>query len=246
LDPSQSEQETNWHVSLDLVPKDLRTACEMETHRHGRAHHAHPSEKISHLTRLYTDAKRSATTNININPFAAAQQETPEQFWALQRKFRIQKDRFITWGLAWSDDTNGPNGDIDESVAKAGLTEIVESVLGNVREVINELDNVRSGRGIIKPGETVKQPLPFDEARYTDLLNDLTTSNDTLYDLSISRKALARGDHPTFSVQQETDTQVLGKSTPALRSGGKATSVSDSERTLVNPRPFLRPPFSPY
>lgn len=218
----------------------------MEAYRHGRSHLAHPPEKISHLTRLYTDAKRSATTNININPFAAAQQETPEQFWALQRKFRIQKDRFITWGLAWSDDTNGPNGDIDESVAKAGLTEIVESVLGNVREVINELDNVRSGRGIIKAGETVKQPLPFDESRYTDLLNDLTTSNDTLYDLSISRKALARGEHPTFSPQHETDTQTFNKPTLAPRRGGKTNSIADSELTLVNPQPFLRPPFSPY
>ena len=147
----------------------------MESYRHGRPHLAAAPEKISHLTRLYTDAKRSAATNININPFAAAQQETPEQFWALQRKFRIQKDRFITWGLAWSDDSNGPNGDIDESVAKAGLTEIVESVLGNVREVINELDNVRTGGAILKAGETVTQPLPFDESRYTDLLKDLTT-----------------------------------------------------------------------
>lgn len=217
----------------------------MEAYRHGRAHLADPPEKISHLTRLYTDAKRSANTNININPFAAAQQETPEQFWALQRKFRIQKDRFITWGLAWSDDSNGPNGDIDESVAKAGLTEIVESVLGNVREVINELDNVRTGRGIIKAGETVKQPLPFDESRYTDLLNDLTTSNDTLYDLSISRKALARGEHPTFSAQ-ETDSQAFNKSVSALRRSGKTSSVADSELTLVNPQPFMRPPFSPY
>ena len=219
----------------------------MEAYRHGRsAHLTHPPEKISHLTRLYTDAKKSATTNININPFAAAHQETPEQFWALQRKFRIQKDRFITWGLAWSDDTNGPNGDIDESVAKAGLTEIVESVLGNVREVINELDNVRSGRGIVKAGETVKQPLPFDESRYTDLLNDLTTSNDTLYDLSVSRKALARGEHPTFTSQQDTDTQSFSRPTSTSKRSGKTTSVADSELTLVNPQPFMRPPFSPY
>ena len=218
----------------------------MESYRQGRPHLAAPPEKISHLTRLYTDAKKSATTNININPFAAAQQETPEQFWALQRKFRIQKDRFITWGLAWSDDSNGPNGDIDESVAKAGLTEIVESVLGNVREVINELDNVRTGRAILKAGETVKQPMPFDESRYTDLLNDLTTSNDTLYDLSLSRKALARGEHPTFSAQPDADTQGLSKPASTPRNIGKASSIADSELTLSNPQPFLRPPFSPY
>ena len=218
----------------------------MEAYRHGRSHLAHPPEKISHLTKLYTDAKRSATTNININPFAAAHQETPEQFWALQRKFRIQKDRFITWGLAWSDDTNGPDGNIDESVAKAGLTEIVESVLGNVREVINELDNVRSGRGIVKTGETVKHPLPFDESRYTDLLNDLTASNDTLYDLSRSRKALARGEHPTFSTDQEAELQATNKYAPVPRGAGKASSIAPSDMTLVNPLPFLRPTLSPY
>jgi hypothetical protein len=218
----------------------------MEAYRHGRSHLAHPPEKISHLTKLYTDAKRSATTNININPYAAAHQETPEHFWALQRKFRIQKDRFITWGLAWSDDTNGPDGNIDESVAKAGLTEIVESVLGNVREIINELDNVRSGRGIVKAGETVKQPMPFDESRYTDLLNDLTTSNDTLYDLSRSRKALARGEHPTFSTDQEAELQATNKFAYPPRGVGKASSVAASDMTLVNPLPFLRPTLSPY
>lgn len=217
----------------------------MEAYRHGRAHLAHPPEKISHLTKLYTDAKKSATTNININPFAAAHQETPEQFWSLQRKFRIQKDRFITWGLAWTDDTNGPDGNIDESVAKAGLTEIVESVLSNVREVINELENVRTG--VVRPGETVKQPLPFDESRYTDLLNDLTTSNDTLYDLSISRKALARGEHPTFSAGQEATQQAAGKpSSSTPRSAGKTSSIAESDLTLVNPLPFLRPTLSPY
>ena len=218
----------------------------MEAYRHGRSHLAHPPEKISHLTKLYTDAKRSATTKININPYAAAHQETPEHFFALQRKFRIQKDRFITWGLAWSDDTNGPDGNIDESVAKAGLTEIVESVLGNVREIINELDNVHSGRGIVKAGETVKQPLPFDESRYTDLLNDLTTSNDTLYDLSRSRKALARGEHPTFSTGQEAELQGIDNYPHAPRSAGKASSFAASDMTLVNPLPFLRPTLSPY
>ena len=217
----------------------------MEAYRRPRL--APPPEKISTLTKLYTDAKRSAITNVDINPFAATQQETPEQFRALQRKFRIQKDRFITWGLAWSDDTNGPDGDIDESVAKAGLTEIVESVLGNVREVINELDNVRSAGETFKVGEKAKPPLPFDESRYVDLLNDLTASNDTLYDLSRSRKALARGEHPSFSTDPEADRAFANKRlTSASKSDGKAASIAESDLTLVNPLPFLRPVLSPY
>ncbi|KAM0715218.1 hypothetical protein Q7P37_009683 [Cladosporium fusiforme] len=218
----------------------------MEAYRH--AHLAHAPEKSSHLTKLYTDAKKSAITNININPFAATHQETPEQFAALQRKFRIQKDRFITWGLAWSGDSTGPDGDIDESVAKAGLTEIVESVLGNVREVINELDNVRSGGEAIKAGEKVKRPLPFDESRYVDLLNDLTASNDTLYDLSRSRTALARGEHPSFSADQAANQQTSSAHpfAPQQSDTNKATSIAESDLTLVNPLPFLRPTLSPY
>lgn len=218
----------------------------MEAYRH--ANLARLPEKSSHLTKLYSDAKKSAITNVNINPFAATHQETPEQFTALQRKFRIQKDRFITWGLAWSGDSTGPDGDIDESVAKAGLTEIVESVLGNVREVINELDNVRSGGEAIKTGDKLKRPLPFDESRYVDLLNDLTASNDTLYDLSRSRTALARGEHPTFSADQgsQQPAATTYPSTSQFGDASKATSIAESDLTLVNPMPFLRPTLSPY
>lgn len=199
-----------------------------------------------HLTRLYTDVKKSAITSITRNAPYGAQQHTSQETAAWQRKFRIQKDRFVTWGLAWSDDANGPDGQIDESVAKAGLTETVESVLGNVKEVIDELERTWSGGAAKKAGEMFMPAPAFDESRYADLIRDLTDSVDTLYDLSRSRRALARGEHPTFSTEDDPETQAPRTKTFTKRSGSSKSSIADSDRTLVNPLPFLRPSLSPY
>ena len=207
----------------------------MEAYRH--AHLAHT--RTSHLTKLYSDAKKSAVTSAIIQPDATAHSA------ALHRKFRIQKDRLITWGLAWSDDEKGPDGNIDESVAKAGLTETVASVLRNVKEVTDELEGLRSG--YVKDGEKLGFPIqssPFDGARYDDLLKDLTASIDTLYDLSRSRRALARGEHPTFSAPSVEKSEVATP-TPTPKSN-YTPSIAGSELTLVNPPAFSRPSLSPY
>lgn len=207
---------------------------------------AHPDAlkdtRTSRLTKLYSDTKKSALISLQ------AQSTHNAQFASLHRKYRIQKDRLITWGLAWSDDEKGPDGDIDESVAKAGLTETVESVLCNIQEVTEEAERIKSASlPVTKVGEKLpQQPAVFDEARYEDLLRDLTTSIDTLYDLSISRRALARGEHPRFDTAP-----------PAKTSDEKPTSsgnqkdfyskpaLASSESTLVNPS-FVRPALSPY
>ena len=133
---------------------------------YSNAHHAHT--RTSHLTRLYTDAKKSALTSLEIQP------STTQQFTALHRKYRIQKDRLITWGLAWSDDEKGPDGNIDESVARAGLTETVDSVLRNIKEVTDEAERIKAASvtGIRSRGGDSKldEPVAFDETRYEDLL----------------------------------------------------------------------------
>jgi hypothetical protein len=208
-------------------------------------YHAHT--RTSHLTRLYTDAKKSALTSLEVQP------GTTQQFSALHRKYRIQKDRLITWGLAWSDDEKGPDGSIDESVARAGLTETVDSVLRNIKEVTVEAERIKAASvpGILTKGGDNKIPVPFDEARYEDLLHDLTTSIDTLYDLSRSRKALARGEHPTFEARPPQPPPPDEKPTSS-RVGSirkelfRTPSYASSQRTLVNPPPFARPSLSPY
>src|SRR6201996_3747948 len=151
---------------------------------YSNAHHAHT--QTSHLTKLYSDAKKSALDSLEVQPNAT------QQFSALHRKYRIQKDRLITWGLAWSDDEKSSDGSIDESVARAGLTETVDSVLRNIKEVTDEAERIKaaSAPGFLSKGgdDKLSQPAAFDEVRYEDLLRDLTASIDTLYDLSRSRK----------------------------------------------------------
>ncbi|KAF2482699.1 hypothetical protein BDY17DRAFT_299018 [Neohortaea acidophila] len=217
---------------------------------YSNAHLAHT--RTSHLTKLYSDAKKSALTSLEVQP------SVTQHFTSLHRKFRIQKDRLITWGLAWSDDEKGPEGSIDESVAKAGLTETVDSVLRNIKEVTEEAERIKAASvpGFInKAGDKPLHPEPFDEARYEDLLRDLTTSIDTLYDLSRSRKALARGELPTFSVPTadtgKFDSQPaagITKSSSIRKIPFRRPSHASfaSELTLVNPPPFIRPNLSPY
>ena len=211
---------------------------------YSNAHHAHVPTR--HLTKLYSDAKKSALISLEVQPNAI------QQFSALHRKYRIQKDRLITWGLAWSDDEKGPDGNIDESVAKAGLTETVDSVLRNIKEVTDEAERIKAASvpGILpKGGDKIVQPAPFDEARYEDLLRDLTTSIDTLYDLSRSRKALARGEHPTFrsTPPPHADFKPIASRPASIRKSlHRSPSYASSELTLVNPAPFQRPSLSPY
>lgn len=214
----------------------------MEAYSH--AHQAHA--RTSHLTKLYDDTKKSALTIINVDSKAN------EQFPTLHRKFKIQKDRLITWGLAWSDDENRSDGNIDDAVAKAGLTETVDSVLRNIKDVTEEAERIQQASlpsHILTPGGdkivTSLKPATFDQARYGDLLQDLTTSIDILYDLSISRKALARGEHPSFN-STSTETSASSKPTSIRKSLFRTPSFASSELTLVNPPSFHRPSLSPY
>ena len=90
------------------------------------------------LTQLYSDTK--------IHCDAVVEQDNQDtQSNVLHRKLRIQKDRLITWGVDWSDNAKGKNGDIDESVEQAGLTEPVTSVLGTIKEILDEAEHMHLG-----------------------------------------------------------------------------------------------------
>ena len=86
------------------------------------------------LTQLYSDTKTTCDAVVEQDA-----KDTPESH-ALHRKFRIQKDRLITWGVDWSDNSKGKQGDIDESVEEAGMTETVTSVLGTIKEILDEAE----------------------------------------------------------------------------------------------------------
>jgi hypothetical protein len=148
------------------------------------------------LTQLYCDTKESCD--------AVIEQDAPEtqpEVHDLHRKYRIQKDRLLAWGVEWSDSTKGKGDDIDESVARAGLTETVTSVLNTIKDILDEAERMQSasapaGRKNISGEKAGLLGRPSDGAswaasdrsRYESLASDLTTSIDILYDLSRSRR----------------------------------------------------------
>jgi hypothetical protein len=170
--------------------------------------------------------------------------DTVPEVNALHRKYRIQKDRLIAWGLEWSDNTKGKQGDIDESVERAGLTETVTSVLGTIKDILDEAERMQHAAqpaGTTGAGEKTRRPsdqgswAASDRSRYEDLAKDLTTSIDTLYDLSRTRRShrdIARGLSPA------------AKSVPEPPKGSVPSSVflsseyNASDATLINPGTF--------
>ncbi|KAI1335694.1 hypothetical protein F5Y15DRAFT_238518 [Xylariaceae sp. FL0016] len=145
------------------------------------------------LSRLYNDTKKSS--DFVQEPVQAA--DDPE-IKALHRKLRIQKDRLVSWGLEWSD----PNqtAEIDESLSKAGLSDLVGSIMATIKDILAEAEPLwlasKRPLGSEKAPEKLsgdrKTPLiVWDKGRFEDLVKDLTASIDTLCDLSRTRSSAA-------------------------------------------------------
>jgi hypothetical protein len=194
-------------------------------------------ETISRLTQLYSDTKTSCDAVVEQDT-----KDTQPETNALHRKFRIQKDRLITWGVDWSDNSKGKQGDIDASVDQAGLTETVTSVLGTIRDISDEAERLRTGAPGAKTLSGEKRAAASDapswaaadRSRYEDLIKDLTTSIDILYDLSRTRRTqreTSRNPSPHLKASAETPRPTT---TPVYLSAG----YSASDLTLVNPATF--------
>ena len=144
------------------------------------------------LTKMYTDTKSSY--DFVKEPVQSA--EDPE-LMLLHRKLRIQKDRLVSWGLEWSDPAQSP--DIDESINKAGLSELVGSVMSTIKEILAEAEPLwqsskrTSDEKILpiseKSIDRKTSLITWDKSRFEDLIRDLTMSIDTLYDLSRTRQS---------------------------------------------------------
>ncbi|KAF5020969.1 hypothetical protein F66182_7015 [Fusarium sp. NRRL 66182] len=137
------------------------------------------------LSRLYNDTKKSS--DFVKEPI---QNEQDPEVKALHRKLRIQKDRLVSWGLEWSDPTQ--SAEIDESLSKAGLSEVVGSIMSTIKDILAEAEPLwLSSKRMIQAPQTSKDSKPpliqWDKNRFEDLVNDLTASIDTLYDLSRTR-----------------------------------------------------------
>ncbi|KAJ4268874.1 hypothetical protein NW762_002945 [Fusarium torreyae] len=137
------------------------------------------------LSRLYNDTKKSS--DFVKEPI---QNEEDPEIKALHRKLRIQKDRLVSWGLEWSDPTQ--SAEIDESLSKAGLSEVVGSIMSTIKDILAEAEPLwLSSKRMIQAPQTSKDTKPplvqWDKNHFEDLVNDLTSSIDTLYDLSRTR-----------------------------------------------------------
>ena len=153
------------------------------------------------LSRLYNDTKKSS--DFVKEPI---QNEEDPELKNLHRKLRIQKDRLISWGLEWSDPNQST--EIDESLSKAGLSEVVGSIMGTIKDILAEAEPLwlSSKRIVEKPRPSPDQKAPlvqWDKGRFEDLIRDLTVSIDTLYDLSRTRLSSTASRRTTKSFKSQ-------------------------------------------
>ncbi|KAK3302791.1 uncharacterized protein B0T15DRAFT_403550 [Chaetomium strumarium] len=157
------------------------------------------------LSRLYNDTKKSS--DFVKEPVHHAIAEADPEIKSLHRKLRIQKDRLVSWGLEWSDPSNqSAEVLIDSSLSKAGLSEVVGSIMSTIKDILAEAEPLwNSSRRLAgereeppKRGEKIRMVV-WDKNRFEDLIRDLTTSIDTLYDLSRTRSSYAQ---PSAAVRE--------------------------------------------
>lgn len=188
------------------------------------------------LTQLYSDTK------ITCNAVVEHDSKDDPGTHPLHRKFRIQKDRLMTWGVDWSHNAKGEQGDIDDNVEQAGLTETVASVLGTIKEILDEAESMRPAVPSVPakslPEEKARSDqltwAPADRSRYGDLIKDLTISIDVLYDLSRTRQSQRDGHRAQSPFKAGIDAAPPPSATPVFLS----PDYSASDLTLVNPATF--------
>lgn len=183
------------------------------------------------LSRLYNDTKKSS--DFVKEPVQNA--EDPD-IKSLHRKLKIQNDRLVTWGLEWSDP--GHQDIIDDSLSKAGLSEVVGSIMSTIKEILAEAEPLwassRRQAGALPPLGDKKIPIvAWDKARFEDLVRDLTTSIDTLYDLSRTRSNAASSararNYPGASTEDLRAFESTRMQTPQQVNPQTLTSLRDRQ-----------------
>ena len=148
------------------------------------------------ISQLYADTKRIYEHTIQQNVTNIPQTAT-------HTKLRIQKDRLIAWGIEWEDSNAAQHGDMDDSLDRAGISDLVASIMSSIQDLLERADSIQPQRTISFPGAfandkptlTARQNPQWttqDLDRLNDIVKDLTTSIDTLCDLSRSRQALGQ------------------------------------------------------
>ena len=146
------------------------------------------------LTQMYADTKKSYEHVVRTNQIRGNSQSS-----ITDRRLRIQKDRLIAWGLEWADSSASHAGDIDDSLDRAGISDLVESIMTSINELLDEAERLQSSTNFPLPGSfpddksvarAESRQSDRDAARLDDIVRDITTSIDTLCDLSRSQQGL--------------------------------------------------------
>ena len=149
------------------------------------------------VTQIYSDTKRFYEQIVQ-------QHVTNPQAAALHRQLRIQKDRLVAWGFEW-EDSNAQQGDIDESLDRAGISDLVSSIISSIQELLKDAENVQpsfqpAGQMPDRKGGFLSMPnrqwTTEDLARLRDLIKGVTVSIDTLCDLSRSTLGMRQNFPP--------------------------------------------------
>ena len=146
------------------------------------------------LTKLFAETRLSYERNLNV---AQTQYDGPE-LSSLHLNLRIQKDRLLAWGLEWSDANAAQAVDLDGSLDRAGISDLVASIMSSIREQLDEAESLQSPMSLDTPAtfadmkprgkSSYQSPwTPESLKRLEGILKDLTVSIDTLCDLSRPR-----------------------------------------------------------
>ena len=187
------------------------------------------------LTQMYVDTKRSYELIVQANI-------TNPQLSSLHLKLRIQKDRYVAWGLEWADSKADQGGDIDGSLDRAGISDLVASIMSSIRELLDEAERIQPRSRPQLPGgypidnkamlfNPTNQWTPVDVARLEDIVKDITTSIDTLCDLSRSQEILRQGS--THHDAKPSIGQSEKQSSNAVFNPGKS-GVAQAQLSLEN------------
>ena len=184
---------------------------------------------------MYVDTKKSYEQVVQANI-------TNPQLSSLHLKLRVQKDRLVAWGLEWADSKADQTGDIDGSLDRAGISDLVASIMSSIRELLDEAERIQprsrpqipGGYPVDKAGmlfSPTNQWTSIDLARLEDIVKDITTSIDTLCDLSRSQQIHRQGS--TAQNEKVSTDQTEKQSSNAVPKPGKS-GVSLAQVSLEN------------
>ncbi|KAK4667819.1 uncharacterized protein QC764_704390 [Podospora pseudoanserina] len=213
------------------------------------------------LSRLYNDTKRRSE-------FVQTSVQHPEadpEVRSLHRRLRIQKDRFVTWGLEWADPSQSAEVLIDSSLNKAGISELVSNIMSNIKEILAEAEPLwmssrRLAGEIVEPAQPPRrgekiQMVVWDKSKFEGLIRDLTDAIDTLYEVSRTRSsyassaavggrpakssAAAEDLRPFASSRLQTPEQIDPKILTSLRSVQAAPMTEHDEKEKTHEIVFM-------